>query len=296
MERSTYTPIELKNYDRPDFDRKIGPRPLILDLVRQLVDRKTQGLIDPGERAVARYEVEYANGQELAAMLESTDLQKPEVDVEAVLNKRCNYTYWTPLMNPDVFKTLTNIDPDEMRKLDSIVDVGAGSGDLIRTLIKWGVNPQRVLGVDISSTSSQRITELGCQSRCGRFDEVVSSNDSFDLIFLSYFIDRDANQTNTFLRTLQSLKISGTLVLEGLFPCIPIDPNGLVYSNPENTITRGNSTQEDIALVISAFKEISTSLDMNIEIIGTGSGEREVYSRDDKETLPSDIIVVKRTR
>lgn len=287
------TVIDLSCYRNLDFDKQIGQRQEILDAMISLVEKKTRGIEDLGTKAAVRYEVEYANGSELAQMF-AEEGEVVGVDVAAILDGGCNYTYWTPLMDREAFAALTDIDPNELRNIGNIVDVGAGSGDLIKTFIGWGVNPDQILGVDISPTSTARINELGCAARCGRFSDVVEPTDQSSLTLLSYFIDRDADQMATFERALQTMQIGGTLVLEGLFPCESVDPNGQIYANSSTTVTRGNTAEEDIRLVIDAWQRLAQQFGIEIVITKVGSGSREVYSRDGYEELSSDIIVAKR--
>ncbi len=283
----------LRNVNK-DFEQRIGDKANVLDIVKKVIDERTQNITDLGERAIARYEIEYANGAELEQLVQGSDLEEYGPELKRVLGERCNYSYWSPLMDETVFAGLTEIERSELNTLNAVVDVGAGSGDLLKTLIGWGVKPQNALGVDISPTSANRVREIGCEARTGRFEEVVSSEESFDLIFLSYFIDRDLDQRSTFYRAIQTLNSNGTLVLEGLFPCVPIDPKGQIYANPESTITRGESTDDDIALVIDSWNEIAQELGISLEVTKIGTGQREVYSRDGREELPSDVIIAKR--
>ena len=196
-------------------------------------------------------------------------------------------------MDQKVFEKIVGIKPANLRG-KSILEAGAGPGDLIRTLIAWGIDPASIWGVDISPTSTKRIKELGCNSVCGRLDQVIDKIPQLvDLIFLSYFIDRDANQKKTLEAAMSCLAPGGTLVLEGLFPSQPFDSTGRNYAiEPKNLITKGKYAVEDIDAICVYFDYLAQRLGVPINIRSIASGSRYVWSNDGEEKLTTDFVTI----
>ena len=105
----------------------------------------------------------------------------------------------------------------------------------------------------------------------------------FDTIFLSYFVDRDSNQRGTFEKSVGLLREGGTLVLEGLFPCVLSDSSGISYGMPN--VTRGVSAEEDIELVSSELRRLGMKVPRIV------AAERFVYSLDGPEVLSSHTLI-----
>lgn len=164
-----------------------------------------------------------------------------------------------------------------------IIDVGCGNGQLLNE-ISGSVDTSRLLGIDISDESRSL---LRCNGLTGTLPELYPgkiSAESAELIFLSYFVDRDSNQKGTFDAARAILKPGGTLVLEGLFPVNPFDSHGTSYA-AQNTLTRGKSAFDDVRLVVNY-------LDLRLQQITIG--ERLVYSLDGFEILPSVFLIFKK--
>lgn len=169
---------------------------------------------------------------------------------------------------------------------DKILDVGAGNGSLFKKLINLGVSPSQLTGVDISQKAVERCREIGVRTIHGTISEVADNG--YDIIFLSYFVDRDADQRGTFEKAVKILRLGGIVVLEGLFPCSLVDSNGISYGTAN--VTRGDNALEDSALVIDEFKQLDMELRSRLVT------KRQVYSMDGPEVLPSCFLFFKKPR
>jgi SAM-dependent methyltransferase len=150
-------------------------------------------------------------------------------------------------------------------------------------------------GIDISTTAIKRLTEKPkyedgpfpkFRGFCGTIKDAGLSEGSQDIIFLSYFVDRDSDQRGTFEESVRILRSGGRIVLEGLFPCKLVDSKGVSYGTAN--VTKGQDAVEDIQLVIAEFKRLGATP------VIVGVGQRLVYSIDGSEVLPSYILVFKK--
>ncbi len=171
-------------------------------------------------------------------------------------------------------------------KRSIIIDAGAGNGQLLKYIRQLGF--YNLIGIDISSKSIDLIEKFGINCFCGRIESSPVMYNSIDILFLSYFIDRDSDQARTFIHSINLLKRNGTLVIEGLFPCVLVDSNGVNYG-PAN-VTRGKDALEDIFLAINFLEREGLKLTKMIR------GNRKVFSLDGLEELSSDILIFKKIR
>ena len=228
-----------------------------------------------------RYDHEYSNAAEL----------------EVLTGVPCNfegthYWFWSPILL--IHKVLGPIIGWPHGWGVPLLDVGAGNGTLILALQSMGSPPHYTHGVDISEGAQKRIKETGGQSFQGTLLEVSDKlpvpEHGYSSIFLSYFIDRDENQRETFRKASELLhRNGGRIILEGLFPCVLADSSGVSYGAAN--VTKGNDAVEDIQLVIAEFARLSMYR-MYLEKIIVG--QRLVYSMDGPEVLPSYILVFKK--
>ncbi|GEM_PF-2919085 len=166
-----------------------------------------------------------------------------------------------------------------------IIDVGCGNGQLLNEIAR-DFDASRLLGIDISPESKAL---LSCNGLTGTLPELFLDEiqpESAEVIFLSYFVDRDSNQKGTFDAARSVLKPGGALVLEGLFPVNPYDSHGTLYAD-RNTLTCGKSAFDDVRLVVKY-------LDIQLQEITIG--ERLVYSLDGFEILPSVFLIFKKEK
>lgn len=241
----------------------------IAEEIRVSVERQSNA----SDRAQARYNIEYAP--------------------QAALSGGCNYSFWTPLMNAQIFRRMTSQSTLEMGAA-KIVDVGAGSGDLEAWLLAQGISANQIIGVDISEASVRRLQSLGIKAAQGRIENLVGQLGSADMLFLSYFVDRDEDQRGTFSGALELLQSGGILVFEGLLPAELTDPGGVSYVDKgQNTITRGENALEDLSLLCESLVAIGASQGKTIQIQNLAAGQRFVWSRDGLENLASYFITAK---
>ena len=229
------------------------------------------------QSADVRYNIEYMTANELT---ELTEMPNP------CRFEGTHYWHWTPLLDEDLLRDILG-KPLPIEKTHSgpwILELGAGNGTLLKKLKEMGYNGACMVGVDISKVGVDRIKEAGFVGFTDLKPLHLGSNP--DVVFLSYFVDRDSDQRGTFERVVGILRPRGTLVLEGLFPCVMTDSNGNTYGNAN--VTKGNDTIEDIELVVAELGR----LDMHLKRVIVG--ERLVYSLDGAEILPSYTLVFKK--
>ncbi len=240
---------------------------------------KTHIIQDPE----SRYNLEYSTAKELSI------LTGQESSFEGT-----HYWFYSPILEPNILYVIlemseTKIAPcrilteKENRILKSrIIDIGCGNGLLLEKLSLLGVQRHRLVGIDISEQAVKRVCKM-FPSICGRIENQKDWFENFDFVFLSYFVDRDENQKETFKKSVQTLNWKGFLVLEGLFPCVLSDSNGVSYG--EANVTKGLDPVEDILCVVEECKRLKVVLKKIIV------GQRLVYSLDGSEVLPTYILV-----
>lgn len=223
---------------------------------------KKRGVTDP----IERYNIEYCT----AALLSEMTGRQCEFD-------GTHYWYHSPILMPGLWALLMRRLPDR----PMIIDVGAGNGTLLTTLAAMGYDRRNMLGIDTADQSIERLHERGFRAYCGRIQDCFDLKNA-DCVFLSYFIDRDRDQRATLETAAAVLRRSGTLVLEGLFPCLLEDSSGVSYGTAN--VTRGKDAVDDMALVVAECTSIRLVLQRVLV------GERLVYSLDGPEVLPTYIL------
>lgn len=255
----------------------------VLGRMPEFMFRITQALKDLKKihDAASRYDLEYATAEEVNELIPG---------IGATFS-RTHYWHYSPIFEQSVlgliFTEWSNINP-KIAKWHTLasathlkyIDVGCGNGTLLFALAKNGVLKENLLGIDISGKAVDRTLEQGIPALKGTLSEIRPYADA---IFLSYFIDRDSDQKATFDTAVAGLPEGGLLVIEGLFPCILNDTNGISYGTAN--ITSGISAEGDIENVVIYLKTIS------MRICSIMTGERLVYSLDGPEVLPTTILV-----
>lgn len=188
-----------------------------------------------------------------------------------------NYAYLSPLLSPRGFEIITGgfSGPAPVR----ILDVGAGSNEFLRFCRdELELPASHLAGVDISPASVARICADGFAGYCGRLENVPLPGASFDIVYLSFFIDYDTDQRATFDAALRLTKPGGSIVIEGLFPVRPfalLDSDLSTFS----FITKGRSAKNDIALVSQAIEVNARAYDRAAHLDHVYTGVRYVHSR-----------------
>lgn len=221
---------------------------------------------------VHRYEAEYEK-----------DCKLGQLTGESCRFEGTHYQYRSPLHHRSVLRLVTHTASSDSR----ILIAGAGNGALLQELCAAGFKPRYMTGVDISQHACDRIREFRAQAMCGRIQEFVDVLGHFDIVFLEYFVDRDKDQRKTFETSIQLLEQGGAIALEGLFPCVTTDSQGVQYAE-EKTVTVGKDAVEDIKLVTVEFTRLGVLLQKIIV------GQRWVYSMDGMEILPSYILIFRK--
>lgn len=225
----------------------------------------------------------YATGKDSNEVIERL------YDVEYEHSAQPNYGYLAPILTSRGFEILTGLtkgNPSIAEK--RVLDVGAGSNEFLRFCNdEFNFDTKNLYGIDPSRESVDIINADGFQGKQGVLTADCFESHSFDLIYLSYFIDYDLDQMGTFTVAKQLLRSGGTIILEGWFP---VRQFGLLPSDISNHtyVTRGRSAIEDLELVINAFE-----LDAQVHCVRVVRGERHVYSHYGHSLLPSYSLVFK---
>lgn len=202
-----------------------------------------------------------------------------------------SYAYLSPLLVQEGFEQITGRTHTEACTL-RMIDVGAGSNELLRFIRdELHVPVENLVGTDVSEESTRIISTDGFTAHCGRLETLPIPPRSFDIVFLSYFIDYDTNQAGTFDAALRILKPGGRIVLEGLFPVRPF----AFLTKDKKTfsfVTRGWSIHGDIKRVENAFSTRALTQGRTATLEHVYKGVRYVRSaRYGCKKLPSHFLV-----
>lgn len=205
-----------------------------------------------------------------------------------------NYAYAAPLLMRIGFERIVGEKFLEDKQTKAILDVGAGSNEFLRFCnTKLGFSKDVLHGIDVSVESKNIIVRDGFHGYQGTLASFSYPSDSFDLVYLSYFIDYDTDQAGTFAAAHDLIKKDGIIVLEGWFP---VRQFGLLRSDRDRHtyVTRGRSAEEDLELVIRAF-ELDMRSGKSMKCTRIVYGHRGVYSHYGLSKLPSFYLVFDNT-
>ncbi|MFZ2832034.1 MAG: class I SAM-dependent methyltransferase [Minisyncoccia bacterium] len=203
-----------------------------------------------------------------------------------------HYSYLSPILLPIGFETITGYDPKKVSAL-KIHDVGAGSNEFLRFCYnELNISKSSLYGSDISQESVAIIKRDGFSAYHGRLEQLHLPTNSFDLIFLSYFIDYDTDQVATFKSAIDLVRPGGKIVLEGWFPVrqfalLPSDKSSFTF------ITKGKNKFEDTALIFNYVQGVCLAQGYTIELERVCEGTRYVYSRYGFQKLPSWFLTLR---
>ena len=172
-------------------------------------------------------------------------------EIEYAMPNNSHYAFLNALLSTEGLEKLTGFPIDQLRQRQ-ILDVGTGSGELIRFLLSQRVPPAHLGGTDIAHASIEAMENMGVRGYQGRLEDLSIPAHSIDLLFLSYFIDYDTNQKETLNSAIKLMRTGGTIVFEGLLPCI-VGGGQTQRDHIERRITRGRSLGEDTTLICQAF-------------------------------------------
>lgn len=197
-----------------------------------------------------------------------------------------NYGFLNALLVNKLFESITGISQIKFRSL-TIIDVGVGSGELEIFLMSIGCLNFSIFCVDTSSTSIERIKKIGLQGYVGTLNEANIRNDSFDVTFLSYFIEYDISQNDTFYNAVRITKSDGKIVLEAFLPA------HIKFIRNNKTISRGYSLIGDINRIKRNFFTHAKKLNKDCKLEKISIGHRWVFSHHGLCKLPSIFLTFK---
>ena len=95
-----------------------------------------------------------------------------------------------------------------------IVDVGCGSGDLLRELKQFGPRSWRLVGVDFSAAAVANLERFGIEGRQGRFEQLEWEGRAPDLVIMAQVIEHLADPFAAMRRACELLPPGGSFVIE----------------------------------------------------------------------------------
>ncbi|KND51899.1 MAG: hypothetical protein ABA06_01405 [Parcubacteria bacterium C7867-001] len=188
------------------------------------------------------------------------------------------YGYVSALLSPEGFDLITGIPKDKINQL-RVLDVGAGSNEFLRFCRdELAIPANQLSGSDVSGESTKIIENDGFSAHQGRIETLDLPERSFDLVYLSYFIDYDTDQAATFGAAIDRVPSGGKIVLEGWFP---VRPFGLLEKDRRDYsfITKGKTAEEDIQLVRDAFQNIGKEKGRTVSLEKVVKTHRFVHSQ-----------------
>lgn len=209
-------------------------------------------------------------------------------------NRDSTYGYASAILSKEGFELITGVEA-EAASLLRILDVGAGSNEFLRFCRdSLGISSEQLHGADVSRASIDIIEADQFTGHLGRLESLDLPPKSFDLIFLSYFIDYDTDQAATFHAAIDSVQDGGRIVIEGLFP---VRPFALLEkdANTHSFITKGESAVGDIELVREAFTLLGREKGRVVSLERVMKTHRFVHSHYGFHRLPSYFLTFKVT-
>lgn len=188
------------------------------------------------------------------------------------------YGYVSAILSPEGFDLITGIPKDKAHQL-RVLDVGAGSNEFLRFCRdELAIPANQLSGSDVSGESAKIIQNDGFSAHQGRLETLGLPERSFDLVYLSYFIDYDTDQAATFGAAIDRVPSGGKIVLEGWFP---VRPFGLLEKDRGNYsfITKGKTAEEDIQLVREAFERMGKEKGRTVSLDKVVKTHRFVHSQ-----------------
>jgi SAM-dependent methyltransferase len=140
-----------------------------------------------------------------------------------------------------LIKTLKRIGIDTLSN-KRILDVGCGSGGVLREFVLYGASPENLYGIDLlpDRVESARKISPDIDLRCGNAEELPYEKELFDIVLLF-----------TVLTSVFDPKMKKDIATEGLRV---LKPDGVIiyydyiYNNPDNPDVRGVGKKEILSL------------------------------------------------
>ena len=265
-----------------EFENSCSAKYLLQNSINTYIQSLAKCNLREDEYIAKMYDVEYTD-------IDKLEFLKNKISLDISRFKgRCNYSFLSPLFVSDWLMRISGYSKTELEKI-KICDVGSGSGELEEYLLSLGITSTHLYSIDVSLASIERQKRMGINAYHGTIN-ILPSIERFDLIFLSYFIDYDSNQSTTFTSAINHANPGAKVILEGLLPARYM---GRSTQSPNNTITRGRFAFEDVGLISKAFENLSNQVSRIAKLERLVVGERYVYSHKGFCLLPSYFLVYK---
>lgn len=197
-----------------------------------------------------------------------------------------HYGFLNALLLDNIFESIVAVPKIKFRDL-KIIDIGVGSGELENSLISIGCPKSSIFCIDTSGASIERINKIGLQGYVGSLSEANIESSSFDVVFLSYFMEYDTTQNDTFYNAVRITKSGGTIVFEALLPL------QIKFISNSKTVSRGYFLLDDINRIKKNFSIHAKNLNKDCKLEKISIGHRWVYSHYGLCRLPSIFLTFK---
>ncbi|MDO8659304.1 MAG: methyltransferase domain-containing protein [Candidatus Parcubacteria bacterium] len=200
------------------------------------------------------------------------NLENKYQEIYNVEYSKSNYGFVNALLIGNLFNSIVDIPEDKLKFL-KIIDVGVGSGELEKSLINnKGCPVYSIFCVDTSSKSIEIINKMGISGYVGALSGAYIQDNSFNLVFLSYFIEYDTAQNDTFYDAVRITKHGGKIIFEAFLPA------HIKFEQNDKTVTRGYFLTYDIDRIKKNFYIHAKKLNKNCKLEKISVGHRWVYS------------------
>lgn len=95
-----------------------------------------------------------------------------------------------------------------------VVDIGCGNGDLLRLLRRHGDPSLRLIGVDFADQPIRDFSQLGIETRIGRFETMDWRDPAPHAVIMNQVIEHVEDPTLCTRRIFQMLRFAGRLIIE----------------------------------------------------------------------------------
>ncbi len=112
-----------------------------------------------------------------------------DIKISSQINHQSNSQIYQPsedsyLLSEALSNYISKLNKKEKQKI-KILDMGAGSGILTKTLLKQGIKPENIMAADINRQALEQIKKLGVKVIKSNLFSNINKNNKFDFIFFN---------------------------------------------------------------------------------------------------------------